>query len=181
MFDIGWTELLVVGVVALIVVGPKDLPKMFRALGQFTAKARNMAREFQRAMDAAADETGVKDVASDLRKATSAQEMGLDELRDLNRPEKWAPKGKRSAGTAKDTPSTAAASDPSADPAGEAAADSELDVVAREMDRLRAERAEARSRPPGVTAEPPDPSGPDVAASDSPAPKSARSPEGSGT
>ena len=53
MFDIGWSEMLVVGVVALIVVGPKDLPKMFHTLGEMTGKARGMAREFQRAMDAA--------------------------------------------------------------------------------------------------------------------------------
>ncbi|MDD7971237.1 Sec-independent protein translocase protein TatB [Roseinatronobacter alkalisoli] len=88
MLDIGWTELLVIGVVALIVVGPKDLPKMFRTLGQFTAKARNMAREFQRAMDEAADETGVKDVARDLRGMTDPQKMGLDEL---NKMKNWDP------------------------------------------------------------------------------------------
>ena len=51
MFDIGWSELLLIGVVALIVVGPKDLPRMFRTLGQFTARARHMARDFQRAME----------------------------------------------------------------------------------------------------------------------------------
>ena len=50
MFDIGWTELMVVGVVALIVIGPKDLPDMFRTMGRFTAKARSMARDFQRAI-----------------------------------------------------------------------------------------------------------------------------------
>ncbi|MGY6548823.1 MAG: Sec-independent protein translocase protein TatB [Roseinatronobacter sp.] len=88
MFDIGWTELLVIGIVALIVVGPKDLPKMFRTLGQITAKMRNMAREFQRAMDDAADATGVKDVAADLRKATSAENLGLDELRKMKQ---WDP------------------------------------------------------------------------------------------
>jgi hypothetical protein len=43
---------------------------MFRTLGRFTAKARGMAREFQRAMEAAADETGVKDVAKDLKEAS---------------------------------------------------------------------------------------------------------------
>ncbi|NCW53489.1 MAG: twin-arginine translocase subunit TatB, partial [Rhodobacteraceae bacterium] len=56
MFDLGWTELLVIGIVALIVIGPKDLPVMFRKVGQFVGKARGMAREFSRAMDDAADQ-----------------------------------------------------------------------------------------------------------------------------
>ena len=85
MFDIGWTELLVIGIVALIVVGPKDLPVMFHRLGQFTAKARGMAREFQRAMDDAAKEAGVKDVSRDLRNITSPQKLGLDKLKEATR------------------------------------------------------------------------------------------------
>ena len=92
MFDIGWTELMVVGVVALVVIGPKDLPDMFRTMGRFTAKARSMARDFQRAMEAAADEAGVKDVAKDLKNATSARSMGLDAVKNAaSKFEKWDP------------------------------------------------------------------------------------------
>ena len=92
MFDIGWTELLVIGIVALIVVGPRDLPGMFRALGKFTAKARKMAREFQRAMEQAADEAGVKDVASDLKNVTSAKNLGLDAVKDTAKKfDEWDP------------------------------------------------------------------------------------------
>ena len=47
MFDIGWGELLVIGVVALIVIGPKELPAVLRAVGQWTGKIRRMASEFQ--------------------------------------------------------------------------------------------------------------------------------------
>ena len=72
MFDIGMTEMLVVGVVALIVVGPKDLPVMFRRVGQFVGKAKGMAREFSSAMNDAADQTGVRDMAGDLNKSLKA-------------------------------------------------------------------------------------------------------------
>ena len=93
MFDIGWSEMLVIGVVALIVVGPKDLPKMFHTLGEFTGKARSMAREFQSAMNAAAKEAGVDGLAKDMRKVTDVttgkglkkkftDAVGFDEIED---------------------------------------------------------------------------------------------------
>ncbi len=81
MFDIGWSELLVVGVVALIVVGPKELPRLFRTVGQFVGKARGMAREFQRAMDRAADEAGVKDVKESFQEASRTTSFGFDDIR----------------------------------------------------------------------------------------------------
>ena len=92
MLDIGWSELLVVGVVALIVIGPKDLPGMFRQMGRFTAKMRSMAREFQRAMDQAANESGINDVARDLKSAGSLKSTGLNAVRDAaTKFEKWDP------------------------------------------------------------------------------------------
>ncbi len=92
MFDIGWAELVIIGVVALIVIGPKDLPEMFRTLGRFTAKLRSMSRDFQRAMETAANESGIKDVAKDLKSATSAKSMGLDAVKEAARKfEKWDP------------------------------------------------------------------------------------------
>ena len=83
MFDVGWTELLLIGVVALIVIGPKDLPMMFHTLGRITARARGMAREFSSAMEDAAKASGLQEATKDLRdlqKMTSPRAMGLDAL-----------------------------------------------------------------------------------------------------
>lgn len=81
MFDLGWSELLVIGVVALIVVGPKDLPVLFRNVGFWVGKMRGMAREFSRAMNDAADETGMRDVAKGLRSATNPIGSAMDGVR----------------------------------------------------------------------------------------------------
>ena len=92
MLDIGWSELVLIGVVALIVVGPKDLPIMFKTLGRFTAKARGMAREFQRAMDDAAKASGVGDALKDVKDMTSKKSLGLDALESAaSKFEKWTP------------------------------------------------------------------------------------------
>jgi sec-independent protein translocase protein TatB len=106
MFDIGMTELLLVAIVALIVVGPKDLPGMFRTLGRFTARAKNMAREFSSAMEQAADEAGVKDIAKTVKGATNPKAMGLDAIKGAaEKFESWDPA--KISGSKKKTPETA--------------------------------------------------------------------------
>ena len=74
MLDLGWSEILIIGVVALIVVGPKDLPKMLRTLGQYAGRAKSIARDFQRSMDDAARQADIEE----LREV----KKGLDDMRD---------------------------------------------------------------------------------------------------
>ena len=62
MFDIGGLELLILGVVAIIVVGPKDLPGLLRRIGKMVAKARNMAGEFKSHFDDIADQEEFKEI-----------------------------------------------------------------------------------------------------------------------
>ncbi|WP_299660830.1 Sec-independent protein translocase protein TatB [uncultured Ruegeria sp.] len=85
MFDLGLTELLVIGVVALIVVGPKDLPVLFRNVGRFVGKARGMAREFSSAMNEAADEAGVNEIKKGLNAATNPVSTAMDGINEAAR------------------------------------------------------------------------------------------------
>ncbi len=82
MFGLSWGEFMIVGVVALIIIGPKDLPALFRTIGEYTGKARSMAREFSRAMEQAADDSGVKDINKTLRAATNPTKFGTDAIRE---------------------------------------------------------------------------------------------------
>lgn len=82
MFGMGGVEMLVIGIVALIVVGPKDLPMLFRNVGQFVGKARGMAREFQFAMNKAVDESGMNDISKSLKTATNPIGSALDSVKD---------------------------------------------------------------------------------------------------
>ena len=80
MFGLGWAEIMVVGVVALIVIGPKELPVVFRKVGQFIGKAKAMAREFTTAMNEAADESGLKEAVDTVNDGVS----GINEVSQKN-------------------------------------------------------------------------------------------------
>jgi sec-independent protein translocase protein TatB len=81
MLDIGWQEMAIVGGLLLIVIGPKDLPKVLRTVGIWSGKARKMARDFQKALDEYAkdaDLDGVKKVVETPLKAKKAMANALD-------------------------------------------------------------------------------------------------------
>lgn len=82
MFDIGWSELLALVVIAIVFVGPKDLPRMMRTAGQYVAKVRAMAREFQSSFEDLARESELED----LRKEVSSLRGQVTEpMRSLKR------------------------------------------------------------------------------------------------
>jgi sec-independent protein translocase protein TatB len=69
VFDIGWSEMAVILLVALVVIGPRDLPRVARTVGKWVAKGRAMAREFQTAIEDMAREAELDKVKSEIEKA----------------------------------------------------------------------------------------------------------------
>ena len=90
MFDIGWSELLLIGVVALIAIGPKELPGALRAVGQWTGKIRRMASEFQDQFREAMREAEMADIKKDVDEAASKIHSGLDPF-DFKDATDWKP------------------------------------------------------------------------------------------
>lgn len=77
MFDLGWSELLVIGVVALIAIGPKELPGVLRALGHWMGKIRRMAGEFQDQFREAMREAEVADLKRQFDEASAKATAGF--------------------------------------------------------------------------------------------------------
>ena len=82
MLDISWTEFLLIGVVALIVIGPKELPAVLRTLGQWTRKVRSMAAEFQSQFQEAMREAEMADLKKDIDDIKSGIK-NFDPLKDV--------------------------------------------------------------------------------------------------
>ena len=110
MFDIGWGELVLVGIVALIVIGPKELPTVLRTLGQYMAKIKRMAGEFQGQFQEAMREAEVDDLkkqAEDLHSSVT-DFANIDPLADSQEAIDHAAEG---AGEPADEPTSDAAPD----------------------------------------------------------------------
>jgi sec-independent protein translocase protein TatB len=83
VFDIAWSELALIAAVALIVIGPKDLPRVMRNLGQWTRKARAMAAEFQRNLDDMMREAELDEIRKEVEKVSPAEfKANLEKLVD---------------------------------------------------------------------------------------------------
>jgi sec-independent protein translocase protein TatB len=82
MFDIAWSEILVIVVVAVVVVGPKDLPKLMRTAGQWTARARAMADQFRRSFDDMARQSELDELRREVQKLKT-QPITDDDYRAL--------------------------------------------------------------------------------------------------
>lgn len=87
MFDIGWSELLLIGIVALIAIGPKELPGALRTLGQWMAKVRRMAAEFQGQFQEAMREAEIDQLKKDMDEmaAKAKDYTQFDPLADVRR------------------------------------------------------------------------------------------------
>jgi Tat protein translocase TatB subunit len=72
MLDIGWMEMAMIAVIALLVVGPKDLPKVIRGATEWAGKARALAREFRAGLDDIAKESELTGIKQEIEDATDA-------------------------------------------------------------------------------------------------------------
>jgi sec-independent protein translocase protein TatB len=104
MFDIGWSEFVVIGVVALIVIGPKELPAVLRAIGQWTTKIRRMAGEFQSQFQEAMREAEMADLKKSVDELSDATKGITADPFDFSESTKWQPKTDGAASESAPTP-----------------------------------------------------------------------------
>lgn len=90
MFDLSWSHILIFLVVALVVVGPKDMPRLLRMVGQWLGKARNMANEFRKSFDEMARQSELDELRQEIENLR--RERPLSELEnEMNKPVEAAP------------------------------------------------------------------------------------------
>ena len=82
MLDIGWTEILIIAVIALFVVGPKDIPKALRTVGVWVGKLRSLSREFQSTVEDAVRDTELDEVKKQIESAKTEFQKNVNESVD---------------------------------------------------------------------------------------------------
>jgi sec-independent protein translocase protein TatB len=125
LFDVGWSELMVIAIVAVLVVGPKDLPRMLRTFGKTVGNLRRMAGDFQRQFDNAMREAELDEIrkaaAKPFAPLEDARKAALDFQASVNKsvaelesaPAEAMPAPVAPSGTAKETSVTSAPVDTS--------------------------------------------------------------------
>jgi len=90
MFDLSWTEIMLIGTAAIIFIGPKELPNALRTVGQWAGKAKSLAREFQGSVDDMVRESEIEKIKSEVDKFGSGDiqrqlEQSIDPTGQLNK------------------------------------------------------------------------------------------------
>jgi sec-independent protein translocase protein TatB len=118
MFDFSWSELLLIGIVALIFIGPKELPGVLRTLGQWMSKIRRMAGDFQNQFHDAMREAELADLKKEVDEmaAHAAQYSNFDPLSDVRKEMETAQRGVESALAGSAAEQNPAAGEPAAAP-----------------------------------------------------------------
>ncbi len=158
MFDISWTEFLLIGIVALIVIGPKELPAVMRGLGQWTRKIRSLAADFQNQFHEAMREAEmadlkkqVDDVAQDIKQYDPLKDVRAD-VEAIGKDLDAAPDKSSQKELAKETePESPAAASPAKElPIPEAAAElRDKEIVGAGVGPVAPEAAAESSSPDG--------------------------------
>jgi sec-independent protein translocase protein TatB len=142
MFDIGWSELVVIGVVALIAIGPKELPGVLRSVGQWMTKIRSMASEFQGQFQEAMREAEMADLKKEVDTITGNINTAFDPLKNVD--SNWSPDSSPSS----DVTSTAA--DAASPPAEDVASTSGFVATPAETPEPSAPLVEPTIAEPGI-------------------------------
>lgn len=124
MFDIGWQELFIIGLVAIIVIGPKELPRVLRTVTLGIRKVRGMARDFQDGLEELAREADLQDLRKEIEEGVGG-ELQKD-IESIGDPTRDVEESVREIGKALDEPETPRISSKSAEkPAAKPASDTE--------------------------------------------------------
>lgn len=148
MFDIGWGELLVIGVVALIAIGPKELPSVLRTVGQWMGKIRRMASEFQGQFQEAMREAEMADLKKQVDDITNTASSytNFDPIGTVRNEIQSVLEDKKP-DSAPSTPSTPTTSEPASASATSPAAD-HSPSVAPSSEPVTTETKSADTKPP---------------------------------
>src|SRR6202035_1471345 len=131
MFDLSWSELLLIGIVALIFIGPKELPGVLRTLGQWMSKIRRMAGDFQNQFHDAMREAELADLKKEVddMAAQAANYSNFDPLADVRKEMESAQRDIESAVADKPAAASPAAGEPAAAAAPPAAGPGAAETV----------------------------------------------------